>query len=186
MPSVNACRAEHLGNNVRQRKSLFTIRGLKKFLATYLATGDLRRAYLLNSEQRKLVSLKIPGAPGEFRIRTGTSDAVFLREAVLTDFNFREYRIPPAIHPRTILDIGANTGIVSIALKRAYPDAHLFAFEPWPENYALLKHNVRHLENVFALPVGLGKETTEMESFASDDSRNLAADRSIPSLLRYT
>lgn len=36
-----------------------------------------------------------------------------------------------------------------------------------------MKHNVRHLDNVITLPVALGKETTELEYFASDDSRNL-------------
>ena len=158
---------------MRRKKSLLTVRGFKKFLATFLATHNLRTAYLLNCQRQKLATLKVPGTEADLRIRTGTSDALFLREAVLHGFEFREYHVPLEFHPRCILDIGANTGIVSVALKRKYPRARLFAFEPLPENYTLLKHNLRHLDNVMALPFGLGRETTTMEYYASDDAKNL-------------
>lgn len=158
---------------MKRRISLLSGKGLKRFLATYRASGNLRSAYLLNCSKQQVVSLKVPGAARDLRIRTGTSDALFLREALLNGFDFREYQVPVAITPRTILDIGANSGIVSLILKQKYPAARLFAFEPMPENYALLEYNLRGFEEVLTLPFGLGKETTEKEYFDSDDPRNL-------------
>lgn len=158
---------------MKRRPSLLSGRGLKRFLATYSASRSLRSAYLLNCSKQQLVSLRVPGAAGDLRIRTGTSDALFLREALLNGFDFREYQVPVAIRPRTILDIGANSGIVSVILKQKYPEARLFAFEPMPENYALLEYNLKGFEDALALPFGLGMETTEREYFDSDDPRNL-------------
>ncbi len=157
----------------KRKSSLFGIRGLKKLLATCLATHNPRTAYLLNCRNRRLRSLNVPSCVGDLRIRTGTSDALLLREAVLSGFDFREYRVPPAIQPRTILDIGANTGIVSLTLKRKYSNARVIAFEPLPENFALLEYNLRNLDNVLAVPFGLGRETGELEYYASDDPTNL-------------
>ena len=157
----------------KRKSSLFGIRGLKKLLATYLATHNPRTAYLLNCRNRRIRSVKIPGCVNDVRIRTGTSDALLLREAVLSGFDFREYHIPLAIQPRTILDIGANTGIVSLTLRRKYSNARVIAFEPLKENFALLEYNLRNLDNVLAVPFGLGRETAELEYYASDDPTNL-------------
>jgi FkbM family methyltransferase len=165
-PSVKSRRA-------KRESSLPGVKRLKKLLATYLATGNPRTAYLLNCRNRRVRSVRIPGCVGDVRIRTGTSDALLLREAVLAGFDFREYEVPLALQPRTILDIGANTGIVSLTLRRKYPGARVIAFEPLPENFALLDYNLRNLNNVLTVPVGLGRETTEMEYYASDDPNNL-------------
>ena len=156
----------------KRKSSLLSVRGVKKLLATCLATHNPRTAYLLNCRSRRLRSIKITGCVGDLRIRTGTSDALLLREAVLSGFEFREYRFPLALQPRTILDIGANTGIVSLTLNRKYSGARIIAFEPLPENFALLEYNLRNLDNVLAVPVGLGRETGELEYYASDDANN--------------
>ncbi len=157
----------------KRKSSLLSVRGLKKLLATCLATHNPRTAYLLNCRNRRLRSVKVPGCVGDLRIRTGTSDALLLREAVLAGFDFREYHVPLAIQPRTILDIGANTGIVSLTFKRKYSGARIIAFEPLQENFALLEYNLRSLDNVLAVPIGLGRETGEMEYYTSDDPTNL-------------
>ena len=157
----------------KRKSSLFGIRGLKKLLTTCLATHNPRTAYLLNCRNRRIRSVKIPGCVSDLQIRTGTSDALLLREAVLSGFDFREYHVPLKIQPRTILDIGANTGIVSLTLKRKYTGARLIAFEPLQENFALLEYNLRNLDNVLTVPFGLGRETGEMEYYASDDDANL-------------
>ncbi len=157
----------------KRKCSLLSVRGLKRLLATCLATHNPRTAYLLNCRNRRIRSIKITGCVGDLRIRTGTSDARLLREAVLSGFDFREYHVPLAIQPRTILDIGANTGIVSLTLKRKYSGARVIAFEPLPENFALLEYNLRNLDNVLAVPFGLGRETGELEYYASDDPTNL-------------
>ncbi len=165
----------------KRKSSFLSVRGMKKLLATCLATRNPRTAYLLNCRNRRLRSVKIRGCAGDLRIRTGTSDALLLREAVLSGFVFPEYHVPPGLQPRTILDIGANTGIVSLTFKRKYSGARVIAFEPLPENFALLEYNLRNLENVLAVPVGLGRETGEMDYYASDDANNLGGGSFHPS-----
>jgi FkbM family methyltransferase len=47
------------------------------------------------------------------------------------------YRSLPA--PTTIVDVGANVGLVTTALLRRFPDARVHAFEPTPETAAVLR-----------------------------------------------
>ena len=42
-----------------------------------------------------------------------------------------------------VLDIGANAGLFSLFVGERWPGAHVMAFEPHPETFALLEHNVR-------------------------------------------
>jgi len=83
-----------------------------------------------------------------------------------------EYELPAHFEPRTIVDIGANIGTVTAALARRYPQARIFAFEPLPENFLLLKYNTAALANVVALPFGLGAHTQCRPYTRSDDPRN--------------
>ena len=58
-----------------------------------------------------------------------------------------------------ILDIGANRGVVSVALARAVgPTGRVYAFEPVPEYFAALKENLarNRADNVEAFPLALG------------------------------
>ena len=43
----------------------------------------------------------------------------------------------------TLLDVGANLGMISLAFLRHRYFAHAIAVEPVPENYSLLEHNIR-------------------------------------------
>ena len=52
-----------------------------------------------------------------------------------------------ANHPiRTIVDAGANIGLASLYFAAAFPEARILAVEPDEENFRLLTHNVRTLE----------------------------------------
>jgi FkbM family methyltransferase len=44
----------------------------------------------------------------------------------------------------TVFDVGANSGNYSLELREALPDALIFAFEPNPITFELLKSNLRH------------------------------------------
>ena len=44
---------------------------------------------------------------------------------------------------RTFVDIGANIGLVSLAVLAGVPDASVFAFEPGPHQHALLAETIR-------------------------------------------
>ena len=43
-----------------------------------------------------------------------------------------------------VLDIGANCGYYSIAIAKKYPNVRIHAFEPIPETFESLEHNLRH------------------------------------------
>lgn len=60
-------------------------------------------------------------------------------------FVAREYVTPLTSVPRTIVDIGAHIGAASLFFSAEYPDAAITAYEPDPDNYALLVQNTKGL-----------------------------------------
>ena len=64
----------------------------------------------------------------------------------------------------TVYDIGANVGYVSLSLaKQVGPQGQVFAFEPIPQTFALLKNNVQlnHLDNIKTLNVAASDKSGE-------------------------
>jgi FkbM family methyltransferase len=105
--------------------------------------------------------------------RPGTSDQDLIYEILLKTGKKGDYWLPDDIEADVILDIGANIGITSTYLATRFPKARIFAFEPVPANFAVLKENVGQFENVRALPVALGRENGSFEMFTSDTESNL-------------
>ena len=64
-----------------------------------------------------------------------------------------------------ILDIGANIGIMSVHLAKAFPNETIHAFEPMPDNLSVLKKIISHyqLSNVKVYPIAIGSEKGTME-----------------------
>ena len=114
---------------------------MKPFLRSVLCTRSLRTALALHTRRLSDSEIRLPGYSGSLRFRTGTSDAESLRALAQGD-EIVEYRIPIECSPGAILDIGANVGVVSMIFARKYPKANIFAFEPLPENFRLLRYNV--------------------------------------------
>jgi FkbM family methyltransferase len=56
---------------------------------------------------------------------------------------------------RTIVDAGGNIGVPSVYFAALYPDARIHAFEPAPENFAMLAENTKPFENIATHEVGL-------------------------------
>ncbi len=56
---------------------------------------------------------------------------------------------------KTILDIGANVGAASVYFATAYPEAHVYAFEPGSDALPLLQKNTERLRNISVMPFGL-------------------------------
>lgn len=63
-----------------------------------------------------------------------------------------------------VLDIGANIGIMTVPIARRVDRGHVHAFEPIPENFAVLRRNVEHfgLFNVTLHHTALGEEEGEL------------------------
>jgi FkbM family methyltransferase len=54
-----------------------------------------------------------------------------------------------------IIDCGANIGLSTVAFKRAFPEAVIYAIEPERENFDLMTRNFAPLSNVIALRAGV-------------------------------
>jgi FkbM family methyltransferase len=55
------------------------------------------------------------------------------------------------------IDIGANVGVWTVALAAAHPKAHVYCFEPTPNTFSMLRHNValNRLQNVTAAQIAV-------------------------------
>lgn len=60
----------------------------------------------------------------------------------------KPYILPLSFAPRAVVDVGANVGFATVQLALRYPEAHVYAFEPEPGNFATAKRNTQDLSNV--------------------------------------
>jgi FkbM family methyltransferase len=83
-------------------------------------------------------------------------------EAKMLDYHIKNYLVPPIVlqNGNTILDVGANIGIMGIRLLQQYPDSTVYAFEPIPPTYQVLAANAREMgeKRFIALQYGVSKE----------------------------
>lgn len=163
--------ARVLINNLR----IFRLKQIKTetrlFVRTFIHTRNLSVTRALHTNKVKIVQFSLPKFQGPFRMRTGTSDAMFFR-ALANGWEFPEYEVPIQINPRTVLDLGANIGVESIILARTYPGARILAVEALPENIKFLEFNVQQFENVEVVPYGIGSHTEVRNFVLSDDPWN--------------
>lgn len=71
--------------------------------------------------------------------------------------------IPPG--KSTVLDIGANIGVMSVSIAQRHSAAEVFAFEPIPDNQRTIEKVVRHygLQNITLFKTALGEEPGEIK-----------------------
>jgi FkbM family methyltransferase len=105
--------------------------------------------------------------------RAHSTDAVNLYKILLNRGKKGEYYLPRGLNPEVILDIGANTGIASLYFSRQYPSAKIYAFEPVPHNFRLLKKNIEGYGNILAFPFALGEEDGKFQMKYSSAGYNL-------------
>lgn len=146
---------------------------LKNFVKTLLVTRSPRSTWRLFTRTQRQAVISAAGLP-RFHVRTGTTDSGHLRLALTSDFDLFEYNIHIPLQPKTILDIGANIGITAVSYARRYPDARIFAFEPFLPNYELLELNTASYPRITALSYGLGVSHCEQTYYCSDDELNFA------------
>jgi FkbM family methyltransferase len=79
---------------------------------------------------------------------------------------------------KTLVDVGANIGLVSLAVLAAVPGSRAFAFEPGPHQHDLLAETVRvnDLETRLELSQVALADRTGTASFAVHTSRHAAGD----------
>ncbi len=104
-----------------------------------------------------------------FRVRTWM-DLWVLKEACLD----RQYENAGAAIQDgwTIIDIGAGLGDFAVSAARAHPRSTVYAYEPFPESFQLMRENRRlnHIENVkpFALAVGAQSGSMQLRAVSSE------------------
>jgi len=66
---------------------------------------------------------------------------------------------------KTILDIGANIGVMTVYLAKEFKQSTIYAFEPIPDNLKTLKRIIRHfnLKNVVVIAKALGNKNGTIE-----------------------
>lgn len=99
---------------------------------------------------------------GPVWLRSHTSDISVLNEQLISDGYGAITRY--AEKPGTILDLGANTGLVARWLRHRYPAARLICVEPEHENLALLVRNVDGTAEVIGACIGARERRVALTS----------------------
>jgi FkbM family methyltransferase len=81
-------------------------------------------------------------------------DLHVIREA----FGDQTYRLPDAVQPHTILDLGANLGASVLWFHRRFPDAEIHAVEPDQRSLRKLRRNVGALPGVTVYAAAVAAE----------------------------
>ena len=109
--------------------------------------------------------------------RPGSSDPWAIYNHLMKPRERDEYA-PPREFPlardavRVVLDIGANVGVTALYFSQLFPNAQIYAFEPAPDNFAVLAKNVANCARIRAFNFALGAQDATLELYASDNPVN--------------
>jgi FkbM family methyltransferase len=81
----------------------------------------------------------------------------------------RDYRVPADLEPRTIVDLGANTGISVRFLRALYPSAEIVAAEPDPANFEHLEANTSGDGSIRLVKAAVGLESGRTRFYPGKD-----------------
>lgn len=72
----------------------------------------------------------------------------------------------------TVVDIGAGIGDFAVSVARRHPACQVYAYEPFPESFALLKENAQlnSVSNISAFPLAIGSQSGKVALFASGEA----------------
>lgn len=87
----------------------------------------------------------------------------------------QEYKIHKKnFNPKTILDLGGNTGYAAIYFACMFPDSRITTFEPSPDTFVSLKKNILSFNNINPVNRALSENTGEI-IFYQDNNRNISS-----------
>jgi 31-O-methyltransferase len=93
---------------------------------------------------------------GEDYFYANKNEIEYLYSEIFIDRTYMQPDWPTLPASPTIFDVGANIGLFSRFAAQEWPDASIFAFEPVPMLFDLLRANTEHTPRVEAINVGLG------------------------------
>ena len=132
--------------------SLHPVETIYRLYKHFGFSDALRVGAQLLSGRTQGISLSTIKAP--LFLRPRTSDLAVFSEI----FPKRLYDVRVPTEPTTIIDAGANVGLASTFLANRFPEARIFALEPFAPNLALLKKNTSYYPNVQCVEAALWKE----------------------------
>lgn len=88
-------------------------------------------------------------------------DFIFFVQQVIIDDQYHVKKFLGA--NSAVIDGGANMGVFSVFVANKYPDSTIYAFEPTPYTFDLLKKNIEPYSNVQAFQIGLGEEAAQRD-----------------------
>jgi FkbM family methyltransferase len=92
---------------------------------------------------------------GPVIVRNGTSDAYVVSE-LLDGHSYDGLELHAPSDAALVLDLGANTGIVTRWLLHRFPAAQVIAVEPDPETAAVLRRNLANQRRATVVEAGIG------------------------------
>jgi FkbM family methyltransferase len=90
------------------------------------------------------IKIYLPSIAREVALRGATTDPLCFDKVFIDE----EYRSPYDCEPKTIVDAGANIGMATLYFSNRFPNAHIMAIEPHPQNFEMLQRNCAGLPNV--------------------------------------
>jgi FkbM family methyltransferase len=90
----------------------------------------------------------------------------------LTSFSMVRGLASQGLLPRTVIDVGANTGQFAVAAAKIFPNVEVHSFEPNPACAHALIRNVRSLPNVKVHQLALGDTAGEVEFHVNSHSHS--------------
>ena len=78
-----------------------------------------------------------------------------------------------------MLDIGANIGSHCVQFKHYFPEINIWAFEPFDENFNVLKTNTDRYNDVHCFNVGVGSNNS-MVHFGNEQEQNSGVIKIVP------
>ena len=113
----------------------------------------------------------------QLHYRPGSSDPWAIYNHLMKPRERDEYAPPREMPLRpeevtTVLDIGANVGATALYFSRIFPNARIYAFEPAPDNFAVLERNIANSTRIRGFNFGLGAADAALDLFHSDNPIN--------------
>lgn len=99
-------------------------------------------------------------------VQSEISEAVLFYNEIIAQQDYFQYGLSIA-EARCVVDIGANIGIFTMAVKLKAPDATVYAFEPIPDTFQILEQNIHSLgcSDIYMYNMGVGSQDHSEKTF---------------------
>ena len=123
------------------------------------ARGLLTVSFAKLTKKQTELRIKRPDIQFPFYVRVPSSDESAYKKV----FIYSECNLNVKTPPKTIVDAGANIGLVSIYYANKFPEAKIVAIEPEESNFDILERNTAPYKNIHLIQGALWHENTDID-----------------------